>query len=98
MISNPEYILKELYPKFPEWSPDFGRFLGLSYPDILVSESDEQNIWALIENIYATVLESMISLSGVSDLLLGGIPDLTAGVGPGKRSEAQDFCFWEIKK
>ncbi len=67
MIRNPEYILKELYPKFPEWSLDFGRFLGLSYPDNSIPESDEQKIWESMENIYATVLESMINMSGVRD-------------------------------
>jgi len=67
MIRKSEYILKELYPKFPEWSLDFGRFLGLFYPDISIPEPEEQKIWESIENIYATVLESIISLSGVRD-------------------------------
>jgi hypothetical protein len=36
MLSKPKDILKELYPKFPEWSLDFGRFPGLPYPDISI--------------------------------------------------------------
>jgi hypothetical protein len=67
MTRKAEYILKELYPKFSEWSLDFGSFLGLYYQDISIPESDEQKIWESMENIYAMVLESMISLSGVSD-------------------------------
>jgi hypothetical protein len=39
----------------------------LFYQDILIPDKDEQKIWESMENIYATLLESMISLSGVRD-------------------------------
>jgi len=67
MFRKTEKILKNLYPKFPEWSRDFREFLGMFYSDIWVPESDEQKIWVSTENIYATVLESIVSMSGIND-------------------------------
>jgi len=67
MNRGAQKIIKELYPKFHEWNRDFRKFLGLFYQDILIPETDEQKIWKSMENIYATVLESMISLSGIRD-------------------------------
>lgn len=67
MNRKAEKILKDLYPKFPEWSRDFREFFGLFYQDIWFPEADEQKIWESIENIYATVLESIISMSGIND-------------------------------
>lgn len=60
-------ILKDLYPKFSGWSGDFREFLVLFKPDIRIPQADEQKIWESIENIYATVLESIISMSGIND-------------------------------
>lgn len=67
MNRGAQKIIKELYPKFHEWNRDFREFLGLFYQDILIPETDEQKIWKSMENIYAIVLESMISLSGIRD-------------------------------
>ena len=60
-------ILKDLYPKFPEWSRDFREFLGLFYPDIRIPQPDKQKIWESIEDTYAAVLESIIRMSGIND-------------------------------
>ncbi len=67
MVSKSQDILKELYSKFPEWSLDFGRFLDLYNPDISIPESEEQVIWESMEKVYATVLKSMIAMSGIKD-------------------------------
>lgn len=67
MAGRSKDILKELYSKFPEWSVDFGRFLDLYDPDIPIPESEEQEIWESMKNIFSTVLRSMISMSGVRD-------------------------------
>lgn len=67
MVSRSKDILKELYPKLPEWSVDFGRFLDLYNPDISIAESEEQKIWQSMKNIFSTALRSMISMSGVKD-------------------------------
>ncbi len=67
MNRGEQKIIKELYPKFPEWNRDFRKFLGLFYQDILIPDTDEHKIWESMETIYATLSESMISLSGVRD-------------------------------
>jgi hypothetical protein len=60
-------IKKEFSQKFPEWNRNFRSFLELYYSDIHVPEKAELEIWESIENIYASVLKAMISMSGVRD-------------------------------
>jgi hypothetical protein len=67
MTGKAEHIIKELSPKFPEWTRNFRRFLESYYSDIYVTETAEREIWVSMEKIYASVLESMIRLSGIRD-------------------------------
>lgn len=63
--------LKKYSPKFPEWTRDFRRFRELFNQEIYVPENEEQVIWESIEELYATVLQAMITMSGIKDRWMG---------------------------
>ena len=71
MTKKADLTLKKHSPKFPEWSRDFRRFLELFNPEIYIPENEEQLIWQSIQELYATVLQAMISMSGINDRWTG---------------------------
>lgn len=67
MAKQAERIVKELSIKFPEWTRDFRAFLQWQHYGLFGPDMDEYVIWESMEDLYATLLESMIRMSGIKD-------------------------------
>ena len=67
MARQEELIIKELNPYFSEWTNDFRDFLQWQQYGLFGPDMDEYGIWESMEDLYTTLLESMIKMSGIKD-------------------------------
>jgi len=71
MTRQAERIIKELSPQFPEWNSDFRDFLQWQHYGLIGSDIDKYEMWESMENLYSTLMASMIRMSGIKDINSG---------------------------
>ena len=60
-------MLEELYPEFPGWSMNLERFLESYHPESFTGAEETSEIRENIKQIYATILDAIIRMSGIRD-------------------------------
>lgn len=67
MKRQAERVIKELSPYFPEWTRNFRNFLQWQHYGISAKDMDEIRMWEFIKDLYTTLMESIIRMSGIKD-------------------------------